>query len=61
MREAERLLKSQGYSQVAVWVFEDNKPALLFYDAIGLTPDGVRKIIDAVGAPVNCVRYGKNQ
>ncbi|MBN1625819.1 MAG: GNAT family N-acetyltransferase [Deltaproteobacteria bacterium] len=48
MREAELLLKSQGYSRIALWVFESNKPARLFYETIGFTADGVNRIIDAI-------------
>lgn len=57
-RAADRLLASGGYSRVVLWVFEANARARLFYETMGFVADGARAIRD-VGAPVNCMRYGK--
>ncbi len=57
-REAEGMLKSRAYSRVVLWVFEDNQRARRFYEAMGFTADGARKVLD-MGASLNAVRYHK--
>jgi ribosomal protein S18 acetylase RimI-like enzyme len=56
--KAEEILKSQGCSKALLWVFEDNRRARRFYEAMGFTADGSRKVLD-MGAYVNAVRYQK--
>ncbi len=58
-REAERILGDHGYSRLVLWVFEGNTRGRLFYEAMGFVADGAMKTMD-VGAPVNCMRYGKD-
>jgi ribosomal protein S18 acetylase RimI-like enzyme len=58
-REAEGTLKSRGHSGVVLWVFEDNQRARRFYEAMGFTSDGARKVLD-IGASLNAVRYRKS-
>lgn len=55
---AEEILKSQGYSKALLWVFEDNRRARRFYEAMGFTADGSKKVLD-MGTYVNAVRYQK--
>ncbi len=60
MNTAELLLKTGGYSRIILWTFEGNERARVFYEAVGFVTDGATRFFDEVGAPVNCVRYGKN-
>jgi ribosomal protein S18 acetylase RimI-like enzyme len=57
-RQAERMLRSRGYEQATLWVFEENEPARRFYEAMGFEPDGASKILNP-GAPLKAVRYRK--
>ncbi len=58
-REAEGTLRSRGYSRVILWVLEDNQRARRFYEAMGFTADGARKVLN-IGARLNAVRYHKS-
>lgn len=58
MAEAERMLKSQGYETVVLWVLGSNDPARRFYEAMGLAADGASKDVD-MGGPIKAVRYRK--
>jgi ribosomal protein S18 acetylase RimI-like enzyme len=55
-REGEEILRSQGYSRVALWVFEGNTQGRRFYEALGFAPDGALK---AWGG-LNACRYTKD-
>lgn len=57
-QEAERMLKSRGYTQITLWVFEGNSQARRFYEAMGFAPDGASKVLSP-GAPLTAVRYRK--
>jgi ribosomal protein S18 acetylase RimI-like enzyme len=57
-REAEGMLKSQGHSQVVLWVFEDNQRARRFYETMGFIADGARKALN-MGISLDAVRYRK--
>ncbi|MFH0728119.1 MAG: GNAT family N-acetyltransferase [Pseudomonadota bacterium] len=56
--EADKILKSMGYSHIVLWVFEGNQRARIFYEAMGFIADGASKVLN-VGAPINGIRYGK--
>ena len=56
--EAERMLKSQGYQVVVLWVLEANDRARRFYEAMGFAADGASKDVD-MGGPIKAVRYRK--
>jgi len=58
VRETERLLHERGYTQVVLWVLEDNLEARRFYEAVGFVLDGGRKVVE-LGKPMNAVRYRK--
>jgi GNAT superfamily N-acetyltransferase len=58
VREAERMLRSRGYSEIVLWVLEGNADARRFYEAMGFAPDGASKIVQ-LGVPLKAVRYKK--
>lgn len=58
-QESERTLKMQGYSRVVLWVIEDNERARRFYDAMGFTPDGSKKVLN-IGAPLKAIRCARS-
>jgi ribosomal protein S18 acetylase RimI-like enzyme len=58
-REAEQILKSQTYSQIFLWVFENNNQARQFYEVMGFKKDGAIKVLN-IGAPLNAIRYIKS-
>jgi ribosomal protein S18 acetylase RimI-like enzyme len=53
------LLARSRYSAVTLWVFAGNRPARLFYEAMGFVPDGASKVLD-VGVPLEAIRYRKD-
>jgi len=46
LHEAIRKLRREEYSQVVVWVGEDNIVAMAFYEALGFKNDGAYRFID---------------
>jgi ribosomal protein S18 acetylase RimI-like enzyme len=58
-RQAEQILRSRGYTQVALWVFEGNDNARRFYEAMGFQADGASKTLNP-GAPLKAIRYRKS-
>ena len=57
-RRGEEILRSQGYSQATLWVFEDNDQARMFYEAMGFKTDGATRTLD-LGVPLALMRYHK--
>lgn len=57
-RRGEQILKSRGYTQATLWVFEENEQARRFYEAMGFETDGALKTLNP-GAPLKAVRYRK--
>ncbi|ABA88633.1 N-acetyltransferase [Syntrophotalea carbinolica DSM 2380] len=53
-----RVLESQGYSSVVLWVLEGNQRARGFYEAMGFVTDGSTKILN-LGSQLTVVRYQK--
>lgn len=51
-----RVLESQGYSNVVLWVLEGNQQARGFYEAMGFSTDGSTKILN-LGTQLIVVRY----
>lgn len=47
----------RGYSEICLWVLEDNSAARRFYEKFGYSPDGEKKCIKAL--EVNEIRYTK--
>ena len=43
------------YKQIAVWVLENNRRAVRFYESFGYEPDGREKVLN-LGAPVREIR-----
>ncbi|MFH1010502.1 MAG: GNAT family N-acetyltransferase [bacterium] len=58
-RRAEQMLKSRGYTQAVLWVFEGNPQARQFYEAMGFETDGATKWLNP-GAPLKAIRYRKS-
>jgi len=56
--KAQETLKCRGYTEVTLWVLEQNKPARRFYEAVGFRQDGVSKELN-FGVPVKAIRYRK--
>jgi ribosomal protein S18 acetylase RimI-like enzyme len=56
--EAESMLRSRGYTQVVLWVLEDNLNARRFYERVGYRLDGAYKMVE-LGKPLKAVRYQK--
>lgn len=52
-RRAEQIFKSLSYSQVVLWVFQDNVAAVQFYRAMEFRADGVTKVLMR-GSPPAC-------
>lgn len=59
VHEAESMLQSRGYTQVVLWVLEDNINARQFYERVGYRLDGAYKMIE-LGKPLKAVRYQKS-
>jgi len=57
-RYGERLLRSKGYREASLWVFEGNSQARLFYEAMGFAADGASKTLNP-GADLEVLRYRK--
>ncbi len=52
-------MRELGYTDVILWVLEDNPRARRFYEAAGWTLDGTRRPIEIFGIEVPEVRYQK--
>lgn len=52
-------LRASGYSEVILWVLEDNPRARRFYEREGWALDGLRKDDEFLGVKVTEVRYRK--
>lgn len=57
-QHGEQFLRSRGYTQAALWVFEGNPRARRFYEAMGFEPDGASRVLNP-GAPLTAIRYRK--
>jgi ribosomal protein S18 acetylase RimI-like enzyme len=53
-------LRELGYSEVILWVLEDNPRARRFYEREGWALDGSRKDDEFLGVPVTEVRYRRS-
>jgi len=51
--------KAAGKTNMILWVFEENKNAIKFYEKCGFKPDGARKIYNC-GKDINCIRMRKS-
>ena len=49
------LEKLEGFGRAALWVLEDNKRAIRFYEKCGFQPDGARKIL-RLGTEIGAIR-----
>lgn len=58
-QHGEELLRTQGYTQAILWVFEGNPRARCFYEVMGFRPDGACKTLNP-GALLQAIRYRKN-
>lgn len=58
-QHAERLLRSRGFKEVTLWVFQDNAQARRFYESCGFVLDGASKVED-YDKPLAVIRYRKN-
>jgi GNAT superfamily N-acetyltransferase len=54
---ARQLLRSAGYSFVALWVLSENHHARAFYDRIGFAHDDSNKVISVGGVSLTEIRY----
>jgi len=52
----ERLLKSRGHTEAALWVFRANEQATRFYEAMGFRADGASKTLNP-GVALEAIRY----
>jgi GNAT superfamily N-acetyltransferase len=59
MNFARAHLKRMGYSEIILWVLEENKRAIRFYEKYGFTFDGTKKEVN-IGKPLIEVRYTFN-
>jgi ribosomal protein S18 acetylase RimI-like enzyme len=58
LREAIKLLRGQGFSQVILWVLHNNQQAKKFYEAAGFVADGTSQVkTRADGTEMQIVRY----
>ena len=57
-READLLFMYFAFSQVVLWVFQDNHRARRFYEAMGFISDGAARVMN-IGTPLNTLRYRK--
>ena len=52
-------LRQKGYSNISLWVIEENKRAIRLYERMGFAHDGVSRIIN-VGKEIKDLRYIMN-
>jgi len=57
-QRSEEILASWNYNQAVLWVFEGNRAARSFYEAMGYAPDGASKMLNP-GVPLKAMRYRK--
>jgi ribosomal protein S18 acetylase RimI-like enzyme len=57
MEEATNHLRRLGATYLVLWVFEANRPARAFYEALGWLPDGGRQALMVAGVRAQEVRY----
>ena len=50
-QRSEEMLASRHYAQVVLWVFEGNRAARRFYEAMGFVTDGASQVLSP-GAPL---------
>jgi ribosomal protein S18 acetylase RimI-like enzyme len=58
VHEAERILQSRDYTEVVLWVLEENVDARRFYEKMGFCLDGTYRTVE-LGKPLKAVRYKK--
>jgi len=51
------VLRSDGFTDVVLWVLEENARARRFYEVAGFCADGTRKDLERDGAPRHELRY----
>ena len=56
MRWGIKELRQKGYSQISLWVIEENKRAIKLYERMGFVQDGTTRIIN-VGKEIKDLRY----
>lgn len=59
MREGEAILRGRGHQTIVLWVLEQNRRAIQFYQALGYEPDGASHHLDW-GVKLKAVRYRKS-
>ncbi|MFC2099392.1 GNAT family N-acetyltransferase [Candidatus Bipolaricaulota bacterium] len=57
-RSAQTMLREQGFSQIVLWVLEENTAARRFYEAMSFRVDGADKEL-TLGRPLRAIRYRK--
>lgn len=57
MHHALEWFGEQGFETALLWVLDTNRIGRTFYDKAGWRADGVEKVDEVFGAPVNHVRY----
>lgn len=50
-------LKNQGYNNIYLWVLEDNKQAINFYERNGFSTNGDKKVITIAGTELMELKY----
>ena len=59
--ESLSLLREQGFREVMLWVLEDNRQAIAFYEAEGFVADGASKVkTRAGGVEMHVARYRRS-
>jgi ribosomal protein S18 acetylase RimI-like enzyme len=56
MRAALARLRSGGSAEVVLWVIEENRRAIGFYERLGFEPDGTVRLQEMYGTPTKIVR-----
>jgi ribosomal protein S18 acetylase RimI-like enzyme len=56
LREALARLRSGGWVEVVLWVIEENRQAIGFYERFGFQPDGAVHLREMYGQPARIVR-----
>jgi GNAT superfamily N-acetyltransferase len=59
MQAGEARLRELGYSDVVLWVFDDNPRARRFYEVAGWRTDGATQQAELFGMSAPAVRYAK--
>jgi ribosomal protein S18 acetylase RimI-like enzyme len=60
MAEAVRRLSDAGFREATLWVLETNDRARRFYEAVGWSLDGQRRVDESYGFALAEVRYRRS-